>query len=123
MLKALFDKYSPNPNDPRYQHSDSAMAHLLPILGELDLTGVNFGPTVMVPEIRKYLPHARIDGCIAPFTFMRNDVDGLKMEVNRDVDYGFEYGGVNITTAGSINNGSSLDSMRLVMSIIQSKRR
>ncbi len=123
VLKALFDKYSPNPNDPRYQHSDSAMAHLLPILGELDLTGVNFGPTVMVPEIRKYLPHARIDGCIAPFTFMRNDVDGLKMEVNRDVDYGFEYGGVNITTAGSINNGSSLDSMRLVMSIIQSKRR
>ena len=99
------------------------MAHLLPILGELDLTGVNFGPTVMVPEIRKYLPHARIDGCIAPFTFMRNDVDGLKIEVNRDVDYGFEYGGVNITTAGSINNGSSLDSMRLVMSIIQSKRR
>src|SRR5699024_8264740 len=98
VLKALFDKYSPNPNDPRYQHSDSAMAHLLPILGELDLTGVNFGPTVMVPEIRKYLPHARIDGCIAPFTFMRNDVDGLKMEVNRDVDYGFEYGGVNITT-------------------------
>lgn len=123
ILKAVFAKYSPKPTDSRYQHSDSAMGHLLPLLGKLDLNGVNFGPTVMVPEIRKYLPHARIDGCLAPFTFMRNDREGIIEEVTRDVDYGFEYGGVNISTAGSINNGSSLESMRLIMSIIQSKRR
>jgi len=29
------------------------------------------------------------------------------------------YNGVNIATAGSINNGSSLDSLRLVMQVIQ----
>ena len=123
VLKRMFDKYSPDPQDNRYQHSDSAMGHLLPILGELDLTGVNFGPTVMVPEIRKYLPHARIEGCIAPFTFMRNDVKGLTEEVTRDIRCGFEYGGVEIATAGSINNGSSLDSMRLIMSLIQQNQR
>ena len=123
VLKMVFDKYSPDEGDSRYQHSDSAMGHLLPILGELNLTGVNFGPTVLVPEIRKYLPKARIDGCIAPFTFMRNDVKKLTEETLRDIRDGFAYGGVSITTAGSINDGSSLDSMRLMMSLIQQNRR
>ena len=123
VLKNIFAHYSPDPDDMRYQHSDSAMAHIIPILAELDLNGVNFGPTVMVPEIRRYLPHARIDGCIAPFTFMRNDEKALTEEVLRDIRYGFEYGGVNITTAGSINNGSLLSSMRLIMDLIAENRR
>ena len=54
---------------------------------------------------------------------MRNDVKQLTEETLRDIRDGFEYGGVNITTAGSINNGSSLDSMRLMMSLIQQNRR
>ncbi len=123
VLRRVFAHYSPDPDDMRYQHSDSAMAHIIPELAELDLTGVNFGPTVMVPEIRKYLPRARIDGCIAPFTFMRNQEEQLRMEVKRDIDYGFEYGGVNISTAGSINNGSLLSSMRLIMELIWENRR
>ena len=123
VLKKVFERFSPNPEDKRYQHSDSAMGHLLPILGRLDLNGVNFGPTVLVPEIRKHLPHARIDGCIAPFSFMRNDREALIQETLRDIKDGFAYGGVNISTAGSINDGSSLESMRLIMEVIQQNRR
>jgi len=123
ILKKVFARFSPNPSDKRYQHSDSAMEHLLPILGRVNLNGVNFGPTVLVPEIRKYLPNARIDGCIAPFTFMRNDREELIRETLRDIEDGFKYGGVNISTAGSINNGSSLESMRLIMETIQNNRR
>jgi len=123
VLKRIFAHYSPNPDDKRYQHSDSAMAHIIPELAGLDLNGVNFGPTVTVPEIRRHLPHARIDGCIAPFTFMRNDEAQLRREVLRDIRDGFEYGGVNISTAGSINNGSLLSSMRLIMELIQENRR
>lgn len=123
VLRDVFAKYSPDKDDSRYQHSDSAMGHLLPILGRLDLTGVNFGPTVMAPEIRKYLPHARIDGCIDPLVFMRNETEELVRETKRDVEAFFECGGVNIAAAGSINNGSSLESMRLMMSVIQSMRR
>ena len=76
VLKKVFARFSPDHEDKRYQHSDSAMEHLLPILGRLNLNGVNFGPTVMAPAIRKYMPEARIDGCIAPFTFMNNDREG-----------------------------------------------
>lgn len=123
ILKKVFDHFCPNPEDDRFQHSDSAMAHLLPILGRLDLTGVNFGPTVMAREIRRYLPHARIDGCIAPYTFMRNEKEKLTEEMLRDIEAGFECGGVNIFTAGSINDGSSLESMRLMMELIWENRR
>ncbi len=123
VLKKVFARFSPDPEDKRYQHSDSAMEHLLPILGRLDLNGVNFGPTVMAPAIRKYMPKARIDGCIAPFTFMNNDREGLIKETLRDIKAGFECGGVNISTAGSINNGSSLESMRLIMEVIWENRK
>ena len=122
ILKRAFDVYSRNPGDGRFQHSDSAMGHLLPVLGRLNMTGVNFGPTVLIPEIRTHLKDARIDGCIAPFTFMRGDEAALTAEVTRDCADGMRYGGVNISTAGSINNGSSLQSLRLIMSVIQHYR-
>ena len=121
ILKDIFDYCSPNPGDNRYQHSDSAMGHLLPILGRLNLTGCNFGPTVMIDEIRKYMPKTRIDGQLAPFTFMRNNEDDIIAEVKRDCEMARkgDIRGVNLSTAGSINNGSLLTSMRAVMYAIQ----
>jgi len=123
VLRDVFAHYSPGKDDKRYQHSDSAMGHLLPILGRLDLNGVNFGPTVLVPEIRKYLPNARIDGCIDPMAFMRNELDVLRAQVEREIEADRIYGGVNISTAGSINNGSSLESLRYIMEVIWENRR
>lgn len=121
VLKAVFDRFSPNEGDSRYQHSDSPMAHLLPIFGRLNMTGVNFGPTLTVEEIRRHLPTARIDGQLAPFTFMRNDPESIIAEVRRDCEMIKTTGtrGLNIATAGSINNGSSLESLKVVMHAIQ----
>lgn len=121
VLKSVFELCSPNPDDERYQHSDSAMAHLLPILGRLNLTGCNFGPTITVEQIREYMPHTRIDGQLAPFTFMRNNEDDIIAEVKRDCEMAKvgDIRGLNISTAGSINNGSLLTSMRAVMYAIQ----
>lgn len=119
ILKRVFAHFSPDEKDERYQHSDSAMEHLLPILGRLNLTGVNFGPTVLIPAIRRHLPNARIDGCISPMDFMRNDKEALLAQTRRDFMDDKAYGGVNLSCAGSINNGSSLQSMRLIMAEIQ----
>ena len=119
VLKAMFDRYSPNPKDVRYQHSDSAMAHLLPILGTLDLTGTNFGPTISVGEIRTHCPHANIDGQMAPFTFSRNEEENIVLETLRDFEQAKPTRGVSLMTAGSINNGSRLSGMRLIMAAIQ----
>ncbi|MGI6562188.1 MAG: uroporphyrinogen decarboxylase family protein [Clostridia bacterium] len=121
ILKRVFDYTAPGERDRRYQHSDSAMEHLLPVLARLNLTGCNFGPTVTVDKIRRYMPKTRIDGCLSPLTFMRNNPDEIIAEVKRDCEMIKEAGtkGLNLTTAGSINNGSSLESMRLVMQVIQ----
>jgi uroporphyrinogen decarboxylase len=119
VLKAVFDRVSPGPDDSRYQHSDSDMGHLLPHLAKVNLTGCNFGPNVMVQDIRKYMPRTRIDGQLSPMVFMRNDPDEILAQVKRDCEMAREGRGLNFGTAGSINNGSRLSSLRLIMAAIQ----
>lgn len=119
VLEGMFARYSPAPADRRYQHSDSAMGHLLGLLARVDLTGTNFGPTVTVGEIRHHLPHAVIDGQLAPFTFCRNEEENMVAEFLRDFEQTREARGLNFSTAGSINNGSRLTGMRLLMATIQ----
>jgi len=117
--RQVFATYAPEPTHWRYQHSDSNMAHLLPQLGSLNLRGTNFGPTLTVSEIRAHLPHAVIDGQLAPFTFSRNEEANMVAEFLRDFDQAKEKRGLNFATAGSINNGSRLTGMRLLMAAIQ----
>lgn len=117
--RAVFGTYAPEPSHQRYQHSDSNMAHLLPLLGELDLTGTNFGPTLTVAEIRHHCPHAVIDGQLAPFTYSRNEQANMVAEFLRDFEQAREKRGLNFATAGSVNNGSRLSGMRLLMAAIQ----
>jgi len=119
ILAAVFDRYAPRPGDRRYQHSDSAMGHLLPILGELGLTEVNFGPTLSIGEIRSHLPRAVIHGQLAPLAFCRNDVEGIVAQTLRDFEGSRERRGVVFATAGSVNPGTRLSSLRLVMATIQ----
>ncbi|MGQ9609049.1 MAG: hypothetical protein ACUVWN_07100 [bacterium] len=119
IVKGVWDYISPEPKDSRYQHSDSDMAHILPVLGRCDLTGVNFGPKVMIDEIRKYMPNAVIYGVLAPFTYSRNEEVNMVAEFLRDYEMAHEKRGWVFATAGSINNGSRLTGMRLLMAAIQ----
>jgi uroporphyrinogen decarboxylase len=119
ILEKVFNRYSPNPGDRRGQHSDSDMDHLLPLLGKLELNTVNFGPTLKVSDIRKHLPKAVINGQLAPFTFSRNEEVNIVAEFLRDFEMAREQRGLIFATAGSINNGSQLTGMRLIMAAIQ----
>ena len=119
ILKTMFERYSPAPGERRYQHSDSAMGHLLPVLARLNFTGVNFGPTLPVSLIRQHMPKTVIDGQLAPFTFSRNEEENIVAEFLRDFDQARAQRGLVFATAGSINNGSRLTGMRLIMAAIQ----
>jgi uroporphyrinogen decarboxylase len=119
ILKGIFDRYGPDPGDRRGQHSDSDMAHIVPLLGRLNLTDTNFGPNVMVDHIRRHLPNAVIMGELAPFTFSRNEEVNIVAEFLRDFERVGDTRGLMFTTAGSINNGSRLTGMRLIMAAIQ----
>lgn len=119
IIKAVFDKYAPDPDDWRFQHSDSNMEHLLPILSRFNFSAVNFGPTLTVSTIRKYCPNAVIHGQLAPFTFSRNEEKNMICEFLRDFRMGKDTRGLLFSTAGSINNGSRLTGMRLIMAAAQ----
>ncbi len=119
ILEKIFQRYSPNPDDLRGQHSDSDMEHLLPLLGKLKLNSVNFGPNLKVSDIRKHLPNAIIEGQLAPFTFSRNEEVNIVAEFLRDFEMAHEKRGLVFATAGSVNDGSRLSSLRLIMAAIQ----
>lgn len=119
ILKGIFERYCPNEEDRRHQHSDSDMGHLLPVLAKTGLNSVNFGPTVMVSRIREHMPRALIRGQLAPFTYCRNEEENIVLEFLRDFEMTRDQRGLVFDTAGSINNGTRLTSMRLVMAAIQ----
>jgi len=119
IVKAMFDRYAPDPGDRRFQHSDSEMSHIVPILAKLNMTAVNFGPTVMADFIRSHMPTTVIQGVLAPFTFSRHDERGMVMELLRDYELTKESRGITFCTAGSVNNGSRLTGMRLMMAATQ----
>ncbi len=119
ILKRVFGEFAPGPDDRRYQHSDSAMTHLLPLLNEAGVNHGNFGPTVRVQDIRRDMPRCVIHGQLAPWNFARGTDEEVAAEVRRDIEAVGADGGLIITTAGSINPGSRLSGLRAIMSTIQ----
>jgi uroporphyrinogen decarboxylase len=122
ILQRIFAVFSPAEEDWRYQHSDSDMGHLVPLLARCGFKAVNFGPNVRFAQIRRHMPQTVVQGTLAPFTFMRNDEEGIIAEVRRDIDQARGTRGLVEATAGSINNGSLLSSLRTVMWTIQTHR-
>ncbi|MFW6303289.1 MAG: hypothetical protein ACOC2L_01590 [Candidatus Sumerlaeota bacterium] len=119
ILQGMFDYCAPDPEDWRFQHSDSDMAHLLPILSRFHLQRVNFGPTLTCKEIREAMPNTVISGQLAPFTYMRNEHENIVLEFLRDHEMTKATRGLHWATAGSVSNGTKLTSMRLAMAAIQ----
>ena len=119
ILEYVFSVFSPDDDDRRYQHSDSAMEHLLPQLNRVRLHGANFGPTVRPEMIRKGMPRTVIYGQLAPWTFARGTPQEIADAVRRDIEAAGGDGGLVVTTAGSVNPGSKLEGLRAVMYAIQ----
>lgn len=122
ILKDIFDYTCPDRlKNCRFQHSDSAMGHLLPVLSKLNFTQVNFGPTVLLDQIRTYMPDVCVEGCLNPMTLLTNDEDKIIAEVKRDCEMAKASGtrGLKVATAGSVNCGTKLTSLRAVMYAIQ----
>ena len=119
ILRKVFETFAPDEGDTRYQHSDSSMGHLMPLLRDVGVNGVNFGPEVPAADIRRVMPGAVIHGQLSPWTFARGTDEDVAAEVLRDIGADGGAGGIVIATAGSINPGSRLSGLRAIMSTIQ----
>jgi uroporphyrinogen decarboxylase len=123
ILKRVFSVFSPDEEDRRNQHSDSAMGHLMPLLNRVGLGSANFGPTIRPAEIRAAMPRTVIYGQLPPFTFSRGTPQEIAEAVQRDIEEVAADGGLVVTTAGSVNPGSKLEGLRAAMYAIQTHGR
>jgi uroporphyrinogen decarboxylase len=107
----------------RYQHSDSAMGHLLDQQYELGIRFVNYGPKVDVGLIREKMPDAYISGHTPPFLLRNGSPEEIRQRVVDDFRKAGASGGLNVTTAGSLAAGTGVGRVRWYMKVVQEECR
>jgi uroporphyrinogen decarboxylase len=126
LLRELLDAMAPlgaGPQVWRYQHSDSAMGHLLDQQYELGIRFVNYGPEVDVALIRKKMPEAYIHGQLPPLLLRNGSPAEIRQRVIDDFAKAGAGGGLEVTTAGSLAAGTGVGRMRWLMKVVQEECR
>lgn len=118
VLEYVLREMAPLPSR-RYQHSDSAMGHLLDLQYALGINAVNYGPTVDAGLIRAKLPGALIHGQLPPMLLRNGTPKDIRTKVVEDFHKAGTTGGLEITTAGSLAAGTGLGRMRWLMQVVQ----
>lgn len=118
VLARVLDALAPG-DARRYQHSDSAMGHLLDDQYALGIRAVNYGPTVDAGLIRERMPDAFIYGQLPPFLLRNGSPDAIRERIVADFAKAGASGGLEITTAGSLAAGTGVGRMRWMMWVVQ----
>ncbi|RKX33603.1 MAG: uroporphyrinogen III decarboxylase [Verrucomicrobia bacterium] len=118
VLEYVLDELAPG-DALRYQHSDSAMGHLMDQQRILGINQVNYGPEIDVGEIRKTMPDAMILGQMPPFLLRNAPAGEIRDRVKEDFAKAGRGGGLHVTTAGSLAAGTGVGRMRWMMQCAQ----
>ena len=118
VLEQVLDALAPGGAD-RYQHSDSAMGHLLDFQRQLGIKRVNYGPTVDIARIRQALPEAIIYGQMPPFLLRNGTPEAIRQRVADDFQRAGDPRKLAATTAGSLAAGTGVGRMRWYMQCVQ----
>jgi uroporphyrinogen decarboxylase len=118
VLEVVLNAMAPG-DASRYQHSDSAMGHLLDFQYNLGIREVNYGPEVDATLIREKMPEAMIAGHLPPFLLRNGSPEEIKVRILDDFHKVGQTGGLTITTAGSLAAGTGVGRMRWMMQIVQ----
>ena len=103
----------------RYQHSDSAMGHLLDQQRELGINSVNYGPSIDAALIRAKMPDAVINGHTPPLLLRNGSPEAIRARVIGDFEKAGATGGLIVTTAGSVDAGTGVGRLRWFMKLVQ----
>jgi len=119
VLERVLNALAPGEGARRYQHSDSAMGHLLDMQYDLGIREVNYGPTVDAGLIRQKMPDALINGQAPPMLLRDGCPEEIRARVIADFRKAGANGRLNVTTAGSLAAGTGVGPMRWFMQIVQ----
>lgn len=117
VLQQVMDAMAPG-DACRFQHSDSAMGHLLDDQRELGIKEVNYGPTVDAALIREKMPDAMIHGHMPPFLLRNGSPEDIRKRLIEDFHKAGSTGGLRVTTAGSLAAGTGVGRMRWLMKLV-----
>ena len=118
VLDRLFKAFAPERAHRRYQHSDSEMSHLMPILHNLDVNVVNLGPTIHPLAIRKAMPNAEIQGQLPPMLLRNGTRKDIFSMVKRDIEAVGADGRLVCCTAGSMAGGTPIENFLAYMEAV-----
>jgi uroporphyrinogen-III decarboxylase len=118
VLENILNEMAPD-DAPRYQHSDSAMGHLLNYQYNLGIREVNYGPEVDAGLIREKMQQAMIHGHLLPFVLRNGSPTEIKSRILEDFYKAGQTGGLTATTAGSLAAGTGVGRMRWMMQTVQ----
>jgi len=104
--RKIYAELAPGPDDDRFYHNDARVGHLLDMLADLGVNGINPDPETDPALIRRKLPRAIIYGCIPPLILKEGSPAQVLAEAQRSIELAGAGGGLVLTTAGSINLGT-----------------
>jgi uroporphyrinogen decarboxylase len=111
--KELYALFAPAPEDVRYYHADYHMLHHLDAFREMGVNAVNIDPYITAAQILEKLPQAVVFGQIPPLKVL---LYGTPEEViacaKRDIEEAGPGKHLVLTTAGSINPGTSFENIK-----------
>ena len=119
VLERVLAAMAPTEGARRYQHSDSAMSHLLDMQYDLGIREVNYGPTVDAGLIRQKMPDALINGQMPPMLLRDGSPQEIRARIIADFRKAGGNGRLNVTTAGSLAAGTGVGRMRWFMQVVQ----
>lgn len=122
VLQKVLDAMAPG-EARRYQHSDSAMGHLLDQQYELGIRFVNYGPEVDAGLIREKMPDANIHGQMPPLLLRNGSPEEIRQRVVEDFRKAGASGGLTVATAGSLAAGTGVGRVRWFMKVVQEECR
>jgi uroporphyrinogen decarboxylase len=118
VLETVLEALAPG-DARRYQHSDSAMGHLMDYQYDLGIRAVNYGPEVDVGDIRAVMPDAWIHGQMPPLLLRNGSPDEIRRRMVQDFEKAGASGGLVLTTAGSLAAGTGVGRVRWFMLVAQ----
>lgn len=112
---ALYNRYAPRPGDKRYYHADYHMLQHLDTFREMGINQVNIDPYIEPKDILEKLPEAIIFGQIPPTeVLLYGNPEDVIACVQRDLQQAGYDKHLVVSTAGSINPGTSFENLRAI---------
>jgi uroporphyrinogen-III decarboxylase len=112
----MYCLFAPRKDDARYYHADYYMKHILPSLKEMGVNQVNIDPYIDCSAILQQLPECIIYGQIPPTSvLLYGSSEDVANCVRRDIDHAGPGHHLIVSTAGSINPGTSFNHLRTIV--------